>query len=93
MIQNHGPSLSVVVPTYEERDNIEPLVDLLESALAGIDWEVIFVDDDSKDGTAAEVARVAAGNLRVRLLHRIGRRGLSSACIEGILSSIAPWSR
>ncbi len=79
--------LTVVVPCYNEKDNIAPLVDLLETALDGIDWEVLFVDDDSPDGTAREVRRVARENGRVRLLHRVGRRGLSGACIEGISSS------
>lgn len=84
------PDLSVVVPTFNERANIRPLVAHLDAALDGIAWEVIFVDDDSPDGTAAEVRAVARKDPRVRLHHRIGRRGLSGACIEGILSSIAP---
>ena len=84
------PDLSVVVPTFNERANIRPLVAHLAAALEGIAWEMIFVDDDSPDGTAAEVRDVAREDPRVRLHHRIGRRGLSGACIEGILSSIAP---
>ncbi len=82
--------LSVVVPTFNERDNIRELVARLEQALTGVAWEVIFVDDDSPDGTPAEVLALAREDRRVRLLHRIGRRGLSSACIEGMLSSCAP---
>lgn len=84
------PELTVVVPTYNERGNIRPLVALLEKALETINWEVVFVDDDSPDGTAREVRALARENPRVRVLHRIGRRGLSGACIEGFLSSIAP---
>jgi len=83
--------LSVVVPTFRERDNIAVLLGKLESALAGIAWEVIFVDDDSPDGTHDTVKAVAAVDPRVRCLHRIGRRGLAGACIEGILSSSAPF--
>jgi len=83
-------ALTVVVPTFEERENIRPLVSKLEIALSGIDWEVVFVDDDSQDGTAQEIAAVALANQQVRLLHRKGRRGLSSACVEGILSSVSP---
>jgi dolichol-phosphate mannosyltransferase len=83
--------LSVVVPTFKERDNIAVLVSKLESALAGIAWEVIFVDDDSPDGTHDTVKALAASDPRVRCLHRIGRRGLAGACIEGILSSSAPF--
>jgi len=82
--------LTVVVPTFNERDNVVPLVDLLDSALDGIDWEVLFVDDDSPDGTADEVRRMATADRRVRCLQRIDRRGLSSACIEGIMASAAP---
>jgi dolichol-phosphate mannosyltransferase len=84
------PDLTVVVPTFNERGNIRPLLQHLAAALDGIAWEVIFVDDDSPDGTAVEVRAVAREDPRVRLHHRIGRRGLSGACIEGILSSIAP---
>jgi dolichol-phosphate mannosyltransferase len=83
--------LSVVVPTFKERDNVSVLVGKLESALAGIVWEVIFVDDDSPDGTHDTVKALAASDPRVRCLHRIGRRGLAGACIEGILSSSAPF--
>lgn len=85
------PDLTIVVPTFNERDNIRPLVALLEKALEGAAWEVVFVDDDSPDGTAREVRALGRENPRVRLLHRIGRRGLAGASIEGILSSIAPF--
>jgi len=84
------PELSIVVPTFNERANVRPLVALLDTALAGRDWEVVFVDDDSPDGTAEEVRALAAEDRRVRVLHRVGRRGLAGACIEGILSSVAP---
>jgi len=84
------PEVTIVVPTFNERDNIRPLVDLLAKTLAGREWEVVFVDDDSPDGTPAEVAALGQENPRVRLLHRIGRRGLAGASIEGMLSSIAP---
>lgn len=84
------PELTIVVPTYNEHDNVRPLVDLLEKALEGHRWEVVFVDDDSPDGTAREVRAVAREKPNVRVIHRIGRRGLAGACIEGILSSVAP---
>ncbi len=84
------PELCIVVPSYNERDNVRPLVKLLHEALDGIAWEVVFVDDDSPDGTAAEVTALGQEDPRVRVLHRIGRRGLAGACVEGILSSIAP---
>ena len=81
--------LAVVIPTYNERDNIPELIARLEEALLGLSWEMIFVDDDSPDETAALIAEYARHNSRIRLIHRIGRRGLSSACIEGILASTA----
>jgi len=84
------PQLSIVVPTFNERENIRPLLALLQKTLTDTDWEVVFVDDDSPDGTAEEVRAVARKVGNVRVIHRIGRRGLSGACIEGILSSIAP---
>ena len=83
------PQLSIVVPCYQERANVRPLVAALAVALAGRRWEVVFVDDDSPDGTAAEIRRLAATDPRVRGLRRIGRRGLSSAVIEGVLASSA----
>jgi dolichol-phosphate mannosyltransferase len=84
--------LSIIVPTVNERENVGPLVELLAKALGEIDWEVIFVDDDSRDGTAARVREIARQDGRVRCLHRIGRRGLSTACIEGVLASAAPYA-
>src|SRR5437763_12814914 len=86
-----APELTIVIPTFNERDNVGALVGLLEKTLAGLAWEVIFVDDDSMDGTAGEVRRMSRTNPRVRCLHRIGRRGLSTAVIEGILASSAPF--
>lgn len=83
--------LTVVVPVFNERDNVAELVRLLDIALAGIAWEVVFVDDDSPDQTADVVAAMGVQDRRIRHIRRIGRRGLSSACIEGILSSSAPY--
>jgi dolichol-phosphate mannosyltransferase len=84
------PELSVVVPTFNERDNVTTLFRRLETALAGKAWEVIFVDDNSPDGTWDVVRGLARQDSRVRCIRRIGRRGLSGACIEGILASSAP---
>lgn len=67
------------------------MVAALDQALTGLDWEVVFVDDDSPDGTSAEAKRLAQGDTRVRCIRRIGRRGLSSAVIEGALSSSADY--
>jgi dolichol-phosphate mannosyltransferase len=81
--------LTVVVPCYNEQPNVAPLVAKLDAALAGIAWEAVFVDDNSPDGTAAEARRLARLDPRVRCIRRIGRRGLSSAVIEGALASSA----
>ncbi len=85
------PELSVIVPCYNERANVRPLVARLDKALRDVAWEAVFVDDDSPDGTAAEVRSLAATDARVRCIRRIGRRGLSSAVVEGALSSSAPF--
>ena len=82
--------LTVVVPCYNERKNVAELVSRLGAALSGVAWEVVFVDDDSPDGTADVVRSIAVVDDRVRCLRRVGRRGLSSAVIEGVLSSSAP---
>lgn len=86
-----SPQLSVIVPTFKERANVAPLVDRLDRALAGIAWEAIYVDDNSPDGTAQAVKDIAARDPRVRCIRRVGRRGLAGACIEGMLSSAAPF--
>ncbi len=84
-------ALSVVVPCFNERGNVAPMVRRLAAALEGIAWEALFVDDDSPDGTADAVRAIAAFDRRIRCLRRIGRRGLSSAVIEGALSSSAAF--
>ena len=86
-----GPELSVIVPTFNERDNVAQLAARVGEALRGVSWELIFVDDDSPDGTADAVRNLAESDSRVRCMQRVGRRGLSSACIEGMLSSAAPY--
>jgi len=84
------PTLCIVIPVLNEEANIARLVERLDDVLDGIAWEAIFVDDDSTDATRAAVAALGARDPRVRLLHRIGRRGLSSAFIEGAQASLAP---
>ena len=86
------PQLSVVVPTFNERDNVTVLYRRLDATLTGIPWEVVFVDDNSPDGTWEVVRGLARQDPRVRCIRRIGRRGLSGACIEGILASSAPYA-
>jgi dolichol-phosphate mannosyltransferase len=86
-----GAELAIVVPTLNEHDNIRPLLDRLDRALVGERWEVVFVDDDSTDGTVEALREIARMDRRVRCLQRLGRRGLSSACMEGVLASAAPY--
>lgn len=91
---HHGgavPVVSVVVPCFNERPNVAPMIAKLDAALTGIAWEVIYVDDNSPDGTAQEVRRIARQDPRVRCIRRVGRRGLASAVIEGALSSSADY--
>jgi dolichol-phosphate mannosyltransferase len=87
-----APRLSVIVPTFNERDNVATLYRRLEATFAGIPFEVVFVDDNSPDGTWDVVRGLARQDVRVRCIRRIGRRGLSGACIEGILASSAPYA-
>jgi dolichol-phosphate mannosyltransferase len=85
------PELAVIVPTLNERSNVERLLARLENVISGVQWEVVFVDDDSGDGTAALVRELGLSDPRVRIVQRIGRRGLSSAVIEGMLATAAPY--
>lgn len=85
------PEISIVIPTFNEKENVQELVRLVAVAMAGVRWELIFVDDNSPDGTARVVRELAATDGRVRCIQRLGRRGLSSACIEGMLSSSARY--
>jgi dolichol-phosphate mannosyltransferase len=86
-----GAELTLVIPTLNERDNIRPLLERLERVLVGERWEAMFVDDDSVDGTLETLREIARVDRRVRVVQRIGRRGLATACIEGALASAAPY--
>jgi dolichol-phosphate mannosyltransferase len=83
-------ALAVVVPTFNERGNVAELAARVERVLAGVRFEIIFVDDDSPDGTAEELRRLAMARPWIRVIRRVGRRGLASACLEGMLSTAAP---
>ncbi|MGP0095312.1 MAG: glycosyltransferase family 2 protein [Xanthobacteraceae bacterium] len=84
-----APELTIVVPTFNERENVPLLVERLRQVLQDCAWEVIFVDDDSPDGTADVAKAIGVNDARVRCQRRIGRRGLSGACLEGMLASQA----
>ena len=79
--------LSLVLPTYNEADNLPELVPALEALLAGLPYEIIVVDDDSPDGTWRVALDLARQRDRVRVIRRVGRRGLSSAVVEGFLAA------
>ena len=84
-VLRRGPLLSIIIPTFNEHDNIRELVQRIDRCLAGVDWEIVFVDDDSADGTLKVLRDVSRADARIRHLQRIGRRGLASAVVEGIL--------
>lgn len=85
------PELSVIVPTFNERQNVSGIITALSQCFENMTWEVIFVDDDSPDRTAEHVREIARKDGRVRCIQRIGRRGLSAAVVEGMLASSAPY--
>jgi len=84
-----SPELTVVVPTLNEVGNVEALYRAIAYALDGKDWEILFVDDDSTDGTLGVVRSLSRLDRRVRCIRRIGRRGLAGAVTEGFLASSA----
>jgi dolichol-phosphate mannosyltransferase len=86
-----APKLSVVAPTYREAVNVPVLFERLKSVLAGVEWEMIVVDDDSPDGTADIASSLAHDDPRMRCVRRVNRLGLAGAVIEGILSSSADF--
>ncbi len=86
---SQAPSIAVIIPTLNERENIPLIVQRLESLLQKWNWEVVFVDDDSQDGSQNALLDLARKNPHVRCIRRIGRRGLASACLEGMASSAA----
>jgi dolichol-phosphate mannosyltransferase len=86
-----APELTVVVPTFKERANVPLVVEKVATTLAGVNWEIIFVDDDSPDGTADAAKAIGERDARVRCIRRVGRRGLAGACIEGMLASGAAY--
>jgi len=87
----HPPQLAVIVPSYNERDNVELLYEKVALALGSTPWEMIVVDDNSPDGTADVVNELSRVYANIRCLRRFGRRGLASACVEGMAVTSAPY--
>jgi dolichol-phosphate mannosyltransferase len=85
------PTLSIVVPTFQESANVSILFERIKSALGAAPWELIVVDDDSPDGTSNIAFTLAVEDRRVRCLRRVNRSGLAGAVIEGWMSSSADF--
>jgi dolichol-phosphate mannosyltransferase len=79
------PKLTVVLPTYNEADNIPVVLERLSRSLSGVDYEVVVVDDDSPDGTWRVAERLAEERgYPVRVIRRVGERGLGTAIVRGL---------
>jgi dolichol-phosphate mannosyltransferase len=85
------PTVSIIVPTYQESTNIPILFERVKVALDGVAWEMIVVDDDSPDGTSNVAFALATKDCRLRCLRRVNRSGLAGAVIEGWMSSSADF--
>jgi len=79
-------TVSVIVPTYNEKENIKPLIERVHQALAGYEHEILIVDDNSKDGTA-EAAEELTRTYPVKVLVRKDERGLGTAVVHGVKNS------
>ena len=86
-----APEITIILPTFNERDNLPVMVERLSRALEGVDWEILVVDDNSPDGTSAVARMLGEHDRRIRCIRRVGRRGLAGACIEGMLGSQARY--
>lgn len=89
--QAPAPQIAIILPTFNERDSLPVLIKRIGRVLEGEDWEIVVVDDNSPDGTAAVARSLGEHDRRIRCIRRIGRRGLAGACIEGILASQARY--
>ena len=86
------PQLSVVVPVFNERDNIPPLLAEIATTLRGkLDFEIIYVDDDSSDDSRAVLQAQKASYPELRVLHHVTRSGQSTAVWNGVRAARAPW--
>jgi dolichol-phosphate mannosyltransferase len=87
------PALSVVVPVHNERDNVASLLREIAAALGplGLEWEALFVDDDSRDDTLAVLRALRAGEPRLRVLHHVRQSGQSTAVRTGVKAARGGW--
>jgi cellulose synthase/poly-beta-1,6-N-acetylglucosamine synthase-like glycosyltransferase len=84
-------TLSIVVPTFNEVENVAVLVEKIGTVLAGEAWDLVFIDNDSTDGTETALYDLCRKYPNIRMIRRIGRRGLLSAVVEAILSTSSPY--
>ena len=86
------PQLSVVVPVFNERDNVAPLIGEIVAALRGrVAFEIVYVDDDSKDDTLAVLRALKSSTPELRVLHHLTQSGQSTAVRSGVKAARAPW--
>jgi dolichol-phosphate mannosyltransferase len=87
------PALSVVVPVHNERDNVASLLREIAVALGplGLEWEALFVDDNSRDDTLAVLRALRAGEPRLRVLHHVRQSGQSTAVRTGVKAARGNW--
>lgn len=85
------PDVAIVIPTYNENDNVTVLASQIARVMGAAKYEIIFVDDHSPDGTAETVRKLAQQDARINVIERFGERGLSTAVIEGLMSTNAPF--
>ncbi len=86
------PELSVVVPVFNERDNVAPLVAEITAALRGrLPFEIVYIDDHSRDDTLAVLQGLKATTPELRVLHHVNQSGQSTAVRTGVKHARAPW--
>ena len=86
-----SPQISVVVPVRDEADNIVPLVTEIAAALAGEDFEIVYVDDGSRDDTPARLAAARASEPRLRTIRHRASAGQSAAILTGVAAARGTW--
>lgn len=89
--EEQSSQITIIIPTFNEKDNISLIINAIRHSLESYPWKIIFVDDDSPDGTASYIKNISKTDPQIHCIKRIGRRGLSSACVEGILASSSPY--
>ncbi|MCS7385825.1 MAG: polyprenol monophosphomannose synthase [archaeon GB-1867-005] len=84
MNKNHTPEISIIIPTYNERENLPQLIQRIETAMNNQDHEIIIVDDNSPDGTGQLAEQLAKQYGNIKVIHRFAKMGLATAILTGI---------